>query len=200
MGTRSNIYLKLDNKSCGKANKFHITKLGGSYRKNKSMLLYPIEDVAIPVNARYMHVYHQFDGHIYSLGKELAKNYNTYDKVLNLLTMGDFQTIMFGYKKGKTCVESRQGTHGMCTPPKFLYDETKFRVGKRDEKGHLYYENVPFLENGELPANHAIREAYAYYFDGEKWFVSWYESVKGGSSVFHDWVELKSAIKKYRKQ
>lgn len=44
----------------------------------------------------YLCIYHHWDGQPCSLGKELKKNYSTYENVLNLTLAGDFSTIMDG--------------------------------------------------------------------------------------------------------
>jgi len=44
----------------------------------------------------YLCIYHHWDGDIYSLGKELKKNYSNYEDIINLVLAGSFSTIMGG--------------------------------------------------------------------------------------------------------
>lgn len=168
MSTRGHIYLKLKDESKGQVVKFKVTKLAGSYYKNKKNLLFPIPDLEIPKQAQYMCIYNHFDSYVNGgLGETLLKNYGAYDKVLNLLTMGDMHSV---YPNGDT--NSYQGYDGLVAPTHFISDETLIRKCKRNEKGELEYYNEPFLQEGDIPAENALQESYAYYFDGETWYVT----------------------------
>lgn len=191
MSTRSHIYLKLKDESKGQTIKFHITELAGSYRKNKKNLRHPIPAVTIPKYAKYMRVFHHFDSTIVDLGIDLLRSYNTYDKVLNLLTMGDLDSIYCS----EGGVKSKQGFYGVVSPARFIDDNSKIKRGVRDENGHFKPTLVPYLENGELPADNANIEGYAYLFDGEKWYVThdWWDE-ENQKYVREGWRELEEVI------
>lgn len=192
MGTPAHIYLKLKDESKGKIVKFHITKLAGSYCMNKRNLEYPIHDVLIPTDAQYMCVHHHFDSNVSDLGKTLLNDYNSYDKVLNLLVMGNLHSTSRGSKISGFGLKSYQGTFGDTTAiPDFITDTTRALKTKRDENGKLVKYNVPFLKKGKLPIENALRESYAYYFDGNEWYVAhcyWNEQTK--KAVKSGWVKL----------
>lgn len=44
----------------------------------------------------YLCIYHHWDGHINSLGKELKEKYSTYEDAINLALAGSFSTILEG--------------------------------------------------------------------------------------------------------
>ena len=66
---------------------------------------------------KYLTIYHHWDAYPDRLGKELKKNYKTYDDVLNLCLAGGFSTILDG------CMPYG-GLHGSwgTTPPEKSYE------------------------------------------------------------------------------
>ena len=131
MATRSNIYLKLKDESKGQTLKFDINKLpGGNSPQNAHE--YPIKDVKIPENANYIGIYHHWDGYPEGVGATLKRDYTDYDKILNLLMMGDMSSINDG-------VTSYQGWRNEDTPPRFIKSKTlPPRKAVQEEYAYLF--------------------------------------------------------------
>ena len=195
MSTRGHIYLKLKDESKGQVVKFKITKLAGSYRKNKKYLNNPIPDLEIPTNAEYLRVFNHFDSYVNGgIGEDLLKHYDTYDKVLNLLAMGDLDSVnTYGGTK------SKYGCYGFVSTPRFIFNDTPIRKSRRKENGNLEYYKEPFLHKGKLPSENALCNSYAYYFDGNTWYVThdyWNKETK--KHVHSGWLKLADVLAKIK--
>ena len=195
MSTRGHIYLKLRDESKGQVVKFKITKLAGSYHKNKKYLNNPIPDLEIPKTAEYLRVFNHFDSYVVGgIGEDLLKNYDTYDKVLNLLTMGDLDSVdTYG---GTKC---KYGCYGFVSTPCFISNYTTIRKSWRRSGGIWEYYEEDFLHKGKLPSENALCESYAYYFDGETWYVThdyWDEATK--KNVHSGWLKLADVVEKIK--
>lgn len=210
MSTRSNIYLKLKNESKGQTIKFDFRKLPRLHGEQHAQLEFPIKDVTIPENAEYLCVYHHWDGYITGVGNTLQNTYTDYDTILNLLAMGDLSTINGG-------VTSYQGWRNENCPVRFVDKDTKFShwvsyktpktkkvkdaFGTHEEKVYGHYVKRPMIKkDGTLNSKNALLEEYAYLFDGEKWWVTYftYDEEKE-KYVHHDWVELAPILEKEMK-
>lgn len=97
----------------------------------------------------YLEIYHNWDGYPSSLGKELKKNYGTYDLALNLALAGDFSTILEGSMPYAGC-------------KRFNYDQLTKNLWWRS----CMPTKCKFV--ADCTTN------YQYYFDGEKW---WYRAM-----------------------
>ena len=195
MSTRGHIYLKLKDESKGQVVKFKVTKLAGSYRKNKKFLNNPIPDLEIPTHAEYLRVFNHFDSYVNGgIGEDLLKHYDTYDKVLNLLAMGDLDSVnTYGGTK------SKYGCYGFVSTPRFIFNDTPIRKSRRNENGKLEYYKEPFLHKGKLPSENALCDCYAYYFDGETWYVThdyWNKATK--KHVHSGWLKLADVVAKIK--
>ena len=123
MSTRAYIFLRLKPSKKARTIKFSIDKLPKCMR-DKCVMDSPIQDMKIPAGATYVGVYHHFDGYITRLGAELNKHYKSYDRILNLLTMGDFRTIQgeiksyqgLGYKgvNSPLFINDQRSVYGDC--------------------------------------------------------------------------------------
>ena len=111
MSTRSNIYLKLKPETLGTTIKFDATKLPEPEGDRE----FPIKDVVVPQDAKYMRIYHHWDGYVTGVGDTLNRYFKDYDTILNLLAMGDMSSI-------NDRITSYQGWRNEDTPPKFLGD------------------------------------------------------------------------------
>ena len=195
MSTRGHIYLKLKDESKGQVVKFKITKLAGSYRKNKKFLNNPIPDLVIPTNAKYLRVFNHFDSYVNGgIGEDLLENYDTYDKVLNLLAMGDLNSV-----NTHDGTKSKYGCYGFVSPTRFIDDDSKIKCTYRGVDGHLGYHMVPFLHKGKLPSENALFDSYAYYFDGTTWYVThdyWNKAAK--KHVHSGWLKLADVLAKIK--
>jgi len=195
MSTRGHIYLKLKDESKGQVVKFKITKLAGSYHKNKKFLKNPIPDLEIPTHASYLRIFNHFDAYVNGgIGEDLLKHYDTYDKVLNLFAMGDLDSVnTYGGTKSKF------GCYGFVSPTRFIFNETPIRKSRRNAKGKLEYYTETFLRKGKLPAENALCEGYAYYFDGETWYVTHdYWNKHTQKYVHSGWLKLADVLPKIK--
>ena len=195
MSTRGHIYLKLKDENKGQSVKFKITKLAGSYRKNKKFLNNPIPDLEIPTHAEYLRVFNHFDSYVNGgIGEDLLKNYDTYDKVLNLLAMWDLHSV-----NTHDGTKSKYGCYGFVSTPRFIFNDTPICKSRRNENGKLEYYKEPFLRKGKLPSEHALCESYAYYFDGTTWYVThdyWNKATK--KHVHSGWLKLADVLAKIK--
>jgi hypothetical protein len=89
MATHSFITMKLNKEDFGRV-----------FKSNKDALPNPLEEynyeckeIKIP-SKNYIGVYCHFDGYLEGVGKELITKFNTYDKVLNLICLGDLSCII----------------------------------------------------------------------------------------------------------
>jgi len=127
MSTRSNIYLKLKQETKGQTLKFNPELIKIGYKTE-----YPIPDVDVPAAAKYIGIYHHWDGYLSGVGVELLKNYTDYDKILNLLMMGDMSSIIRE-------VSSYRGWRNENTPPTFIEsDNLDSREAKQEEYAYLF--------------------------------------------------------------
>lgn len=125
MSTRSNIYLRLNQETKGKTIKFNPDLIEDDYVTN-----FPIPKVKIPKDVNFIGIYHHYDGYISGVGETLQNEYNDYDKILNLLIMGDMSTINDG-------VLSYRGWRGENTPPSF-YTEKELTVEQALKEEYAY--------------------------------------------------------------
>lgn len=186
MSTRSNIYLKLKDESKGQTIKFDFSKLPTKNGEHHDPLEFPIKDVKIPKNAKYMRIYHHWDGYLSGVGKTLLKTYKDYETILNLLVMGDISTINDG-------VQSYQGWRNEDTPPQFINNSGKIKTSVWSKRKKDWVEKYVKVcdESGELQPKEALCEEYAYLFDGEKWYTCYSEyDEKTDEYYVTDWVEL----------
>ena len=194
MSTRGHIYLKRQDESKGQVVKFKITKLAGSYYKNKKFLNNPIPDLEIPTHAEYLRVFNHFDSYVNGgIGEDLLKHYDTYDKVLNLLAMGDLDAV-----NTYDGTKSKYGCYGFVSTPRFIFNDTPIRKCRRNENGNLEYYKEPLLHNGELPPENALCESYAYYFDGNTWYVTHDYWDKTDKYVHSGWLKLADVLAKIK--
>lgn len=89
MSTHALITIKLNKEDFGRV-----------FKSNKDTLPNPLEEynyeckeIKIP-SKNYIGVYCHFDGYLEGVGKELITKFNTYDKVLNLICLGDLSCII----------------------------------------------------------------------------------------------------------
>jgi hypothetical protein len=186
MSTRSNIYLKLKDESKGQTIKFDFSKLPTKNGEEHAELEFPIKDVTIPKDTLYMGVYHHWDGYLSGVGKTLLETYTDYDTILNLLCMGDLSTINGG-------VTSYQGWRNENVAPLFITKDTKVKHWKWDAKSQCskVTEHKICDSKGNLKPKDAVREEYAYLFDGEKWWTSYFKyNEKTDKTTNTGWVEL----------
>ena len=185
MSTRSNIYLKLKDNTKGKTIKFDISKLPNGMRIEQP---YPSPDLKIPTAAQYIGVYHHSDGYIGGVGKELLKNYKDYDAILNLLSMGDLSSMLDG-------VVSYRAWRNENAQPMLINKSS--RVNKYDAEKCKWKKEKMIDESGNLIAEKALREEYAYLFDGEKWWVSYFKYDKENNTRDRtDWLDLEDEYAK----
>ena len=195
MSTRSNIYLKLKSETKGKTLKFDFDKLPRGNGEHHEALEFPIKDVKVPKSALYMRVYHHWDGYVTGVGKTLAETYPDYESVLNLLTMGDISTINGG-------VTSYQGWRNEDTPPQFINKSSKFgrwTWNEKKQKGEVKKQKMCNAE-GELDPKAAVCDEYAYLFDGEKWYVSYFTYDDNDKRVDTGWLDLKEELAKWEER
>ena len=203
MSTRSNIYLKLKDESKGQTIKFDFSKLPTAHGEHHSALEFPIKDVTIPQDAEYIGVYHHWDGYITGVGKTLLESYTDYDTILNLLIMGDISSINGG-------VNSYQGWRNDVCPARFItpkskgghwvsHKEPKLVTNKFGEqvKEYGHWVKRAMMKKGALDSKNALIEEYAYLFDGEKWWVTYYRyNEKTDKYVHSGWLDLESELKR----
>ena len=195
MSTCGHIYLKLEDESKGQVVRFKVTKLAGSYHKNKKYLNNQIPDLEIPKTAEYLQVFNHFDSYVNGgIGEDLLKNYDTYDKVLNLLAMGDLDSV-----NTHDGTKSKYGCYGFVSTPRFIFNETPIRKSRRNANGKLEYYTETLLHKGKLPAENALCDAYAYYFDGETWYVTHdYWNKHTQKYVHSGWLKLADVLAKIK--
>ena len=186
MSTRSNIYLKLKEETKGTTIKFDPTKLP----QPEGECTFKIKDVVVPKDAKFMRIYHHWDGYTSGVGATLNEYYKDYDTILNLLAMGDMSSI-------NEKVTSYQGWRNENTPPQFFGDKVKVKHYNY-EKGKSVTRTQKITDkNGQLIAEKAIREEYAYLFDGEKWWVAFYGwNEKTEKSYCTGWLDLAEVLEK----
>lgn len=184
MSTRSNIYLRLKEETKGTTIKFDPAKLPQPEDDRK----FPIKDVNVPKDAKFMRIYHHWDGYVTGVGKTLIEHYKDYDTILNLLAMGDMSTI-------NETITSYQGWRNEDTPPQFFGDKMKVsRWSTTKEKWVTRTEKITD-KNGNLDSKKAICEEYAYLFDGKKWWVSYYKwNEKTQKSRCTGWLDLAEEV------
>ena len=199
MSTRSNIYLKLKDESKGQTIQFDFSKLPTAHGEHHANLEFPIKDVTIPQDAEYIGVYHHWDGYITGVGQTLLESYTDYDTILNLLIMGDLSSINGG-------VTSYQGWRNEDCPARIItpktkvsrwvkYKEPKFVTNEYGIKGR--YVKRAIMKKGALDSKGALREEYAYLFDGEKWWVAYSRyNEKTDKYVHTGWLDLESELKR----
>lgn len=182
MSTRSNIYLKVSKETKGKTVKFNKNLLPNN---EKHTLNYSIPDMKISKNTDYIGVYCHSDGYISGVGKELIENYDTYDKVLNLLALGDLSSICGGARSYLSW-RNEKGTETE------EIDETCERItySWKNENEHEE-KKIPAIIDGKLNAEWAVKEEYAYLFDGENWYVAyyWFDNLTE-KSILSEWKPL----------
>ena len=144
----------------------------------------------MPQNAKYLKIYHHWDGYTSGLGATLNEHYKDYDTILNLLTMGDMSSI-------NDTITSYQGWRNEKTPPHFLGDyATISKWNAKKEKWEKRREKMTD-KNGILKADKAICEEYAYLFDGENWLVAFYGwDEKTEKSYCTGWLDLADVLEK----
>lgn len=184
MSTRSNIYLRLKEETKGTTIKFDPAKLPQPEGDRK----FPIKDVNVPKDAKFMCIYHHWDGYVTGVGRTLIEHYKDYETILNLLAMGDMSTI-------NETITSYQGWRNEDTPPQFFGDKKKVsRWSTTKEKWVTRTEKMTD-KNGNLDSKKAICEEYAYLFDGEKWWVSYYKwNEKTQKSRSTGWLDLAEEV------
>ena len=186
MSTHSNIYLRLKEETKGTTIKFDPTKLPQPEGDRE----FPIKDVNVPKDAKFMRIYHHWDGYVTGVGKTLIEHYKDYDTILNLLAMGDMSSI-------NGTITSYQGWRNENTPPQFLGDKEKVRRWSKTKKELVTRTEKTTDKDGNLDSKKAICEEYAYLFDGEKWWVSYYEwNDKTQKSRCTGWLNLESELKR----
>lgn len=203
MSTRSNIYLKLKDESKGQTIKFDFSKLPTAHGEQHAELEFPIKDVTIPQDAEYIGIYHHWDGYITGVGQTLLESYTDYDTILNLLIMGDISTINGG-------VTSYQGWRNEVCSTRIITPKTKLTYCKSYKKPKIvtsqygtkeevywHYVKHSIMKKGVLDSKNALREEYAYLFDGEKWWVAYNRyNEKTDKYVNSGWLDLESELKR----
>ena len=186
MSTRSNIYLKLKEETKGTTLKFDPAKLPQPEGDRE----FPIKDINVPQDAKYLKIYHHWDGYTTGVGATLNEHYKDYDTILNLLTMGDMSSI-------NGTITSYQGWRNENTPPRFFGDKVKVRHwDSKKDKVVIRTEKITD-KNGMLKADKAICEEYAYLFDGEKWWVAFYGwDDKKNKHYCTGWLDLAEVLEK----
>jgi hypothetical protein len=226
MSTRSNIYLKLKDESKGQTIQFDFSKLPTAHGEQHAELKFPIKDVTIPQDAEYIGVYHHWDGYITGVGQTLLESYTDYDTILNMLIMGDISTINGGvtsyqgwrnedcpariitpktkvshwvsYKipRLKRVVTDMFGRvlEGKVVPDP-LFEKSEFI------KVYGHYVKRAIMKKGVLDSKNALREEYAYLFDGEKWWVAYNRyNEKTDKYVHSGWLDLESELKREKSE
>ena len=94
MATNSIIWLKINSDDFGKTMKCEVSELPNGL----SMYNYPCADVTFhpnPLdNELWAGIYCHFDGYMDGVGKELIEKFDTYEKVRNLILLGDISTLI----------------------------------------------------------------------------------------------------------
>lgn len=101
MSTNSTIVLKLKLEDVGRIKKCDVNKIPVKQKKtfrseilpNMDILNAVLKGVKLP---EYLEIYHHWDGYPSGLGEYLNEHYNTYEKVLNLVLIGDVSNIIGG--------------------------------------------------------------------------------------------------------
>lgn len=186
MSTRCNIYLKVSEETKGKTIKFNKNLLPDN---EQHVLNYSIPDMKVPKNAQYLGVYCHHDGYINGVGKELIENYDTEEKILNLLCMGDLSNVCQG-------VSSYESWRNENNTEAEVIDETCERIGYSwGDENKCEEKRIPAIVGGKLSAEWALKEEYAYLFDGDNWFVAysqWNDSL--GIAIFSGWKSLANLL------
>lgn len=102
----------------------------------------------IKLIGNYIAIYHHWDGYPTALGRELLDNYNSYEKALNLMSLGNCSSIMSG---------------GFNDRPNFI---TPYALG-HDCKDQWNEEAKPKL----LDKPNDWRKQYTYVFENNQWYV-----------------------------
>lgn len=139
MGTPSMIWLKVRKEDYGKVMKADPEKLPTELHDYK----YKPHDVKIPHGCEdrdlWIGVYCNYDGYPDGVGEELVRNYNTYEKVLNLILFGELSCIC-GYVKSYRCWRAEAQT---------IY---KAAFGKpTNYQMYSYYFDEDYMTTGEEP-------------------------------------------------
>ena len=135
------------------------------------------------------------------------ESYTDYDTILNLLIMGDISSINGG-------VNSYQGWRNDVCPARFItpkskgghwvsYKEPKLVTNKFGEqvKEYGHWVKRAMMKKGALDSKNALLEEYAYLFDGEKWWVSYYKwNEKTQKSRCTGWLDLAKEVEKRREK
>ena len=91
MSTHCRIWLKLNKESLGTVATCDLNKLPNPLVENN----YPCLPVKLPKDPdAFLGIYCHFDGYPSGAGKELKNKFNTYEKVLNLILLGDVSYII----------------------------------------------------------------------------------------------------------
>ena len=102
MGTRSRIavLLKEDDRTLGKELKFNPNKIehqysrpDGEFKPKYNLKDIEFEPMVVPEKAEVVSMYCQFDGYLEGVGETLVRDYDTYDKALNLVLGGPAESI-----------------------------------------------------------------------------------------------------------
>ena len=101
MSTNSTIVLKLKPEDVGRIKRCDTNKIPVKKKKTYRYEILPNMDILNDVLKgvklpEYLEIYHHFDGYPTYLGEYLNKHYNTYEKVLNLVLIGDVSSIIHG--------------------------------------------------------------------------------------------------------
>ena len=222
MSTRSNIYLKLRDESKGQTIKFDFSKLPTAHGEHHAKLEFPIKDVTIPQDAEYIGVYHHWDGYITGVGQTLLESYTDYDTILNMLIMGDISSINGGVTsyqgwRNEDC-PARIITPKTKTNHWVSYKIPRLKRVVTDMFGRVlegkvvsdplfeksefikvygHYVERSIMKKGSLDSKGALREEYAYLFDGEKWWVAYNRyNEKTDKYVHSGWLDLESELKR----
>lgn len=94
MATHCRIYLRINKENFGKTITADITKLPNPMVENNYPCL-PIKIHSNPLNdVLFMGIYCHFDGYPSGVGTELKEKFDTYEKALNLVLLGDVSHII----------------------------------------------------------------------------------------------------------
>lgn len=222
MSTRSNIYLKLKDESKGQTIHFDFDKLPRGNEEHHAELEFPIKDVTIPQDAEYIGIYHHWDGYITGVGQTLLESYTDYDTILNMLIMGDISTINGGVTSYQGW-RNEDCPARIITPKTKLSHWVSYKIPRLKrvvtdmfgrvlegkvvpdplfEKSELikvygHYVKRAIMKKGALDSKNALREEFAYLFDGEKWWVAYNRyNEKTDKYVHSGWLDLESELKR----
>lgn len=183
MATRSMIYIQLKPEDKGKTiypdpellKKDNIQIISVDTLENipedEIKKMPPLE---IAPHKNYIGIYHHWDGYPEETGKTLLKNFNTYEKALNLITYGDESSINETYKRKNENIIRPYG----------------FRSGtyRREDT------DIP-LAVKDLPTPYRLRKTagseYIYLFKEDEWYFS---EIYGMENEEYQWQSLKDYL------